>query len=486
MPTSRSGSGAGRLRGARANDFDRPLNATMTLVDSIVFGILRLPDGHLGLDLAARRWFMDLTVTWSRYGFSGPMIEGDTVEAILQEACEQGFEWCLVQQCGHVFVEKWVPANSTEHDFFAALYAWIERTDAPFTAASLPQGGLDSTLMLVNLSDYAAMGRPDLAALASLLEPGLLSAFPESLRVRSTRLLGESAAQAHAFRALAGPRIAAPPPAHPLSCFTAGQRAFLDGVAAQTQNSRRGVFLFNIEAYDDIAEPPDGFAGPVSTLYSVAAGFKPNRILETHGFTPATRVVYFDYSDSAFCIKREMLKFWNGYEFPLFMRHLFRRYPHPETFYQLWGDSSPTTVSWSDVETQWQRELTRWGGAQAFAESWARYRTLEHHFVPCSVLNSLPPLRRSLQPDYDAVIWWSNAFFTVYSNWFLSIEERQAAYERWIRAVAKANPGIWLYGSDSNNVSVNAVQAGPYVRDYFECPPDALTPRSLGRVAMRM
>ncbi len=119
------------------------------------------------------------------------------------------------------------------------------------------------------------------------------------------------------------------------------QVAFLNMVQPQTTGARNGVFLWNIEAYADIETPRDDFKPPLTSLYSVAAGFKPNRILHTHGWDTSTRVVYFDYSPNALEIKKYMVDHWDGEDFPEFVDRLFDVFPHPETFYQLWDDLTP-------------------------------------------------------------------------------------------------------------------------------------------------
>ena len=40
----------------------------------------------------------------------------------------------------------------------------------------------------------------------------------------------------------------------------------------------------------------------VKKLYSVAAAFKPNMILETFGFDENTEIVFYDYSKNGHCI----------------------------------------------------------------------------------------------------------------------------------------------------------------------------------------
>jgi hypothetical protein len=83
------------------------------------------------------------------------------------------------------------------------------------------------------------------------------------------------------------------------------------------------------------------------------------------------------------------------------------------------------------------------------------------------------------------VIWWSNAFFSVYSNWFYTAEERRRIYSNWIEALASKAPGLFLYGADSNNISVNFVKARDYWQWYREHGGDALQPGKRHRHELR-
>ena len=246
------------------------------------------------------------------------------------------------------------------------------------------------------------------------------------------------------------------------------------------------MFLWNIEAYDDIEWPPPGFHRPVSTLYSVAAGFKPNRILHSHGFDENTRVVYFDYSPNALDVRRCLVEQWDGDDFPDFVRVLFQRFPYPDTFYQLWDHRTSADVDWNDVAEVWQREMDRWGGKAAFRDHWRRYRELEHVYLCCNLLQDPGPLLETMIPESSAVIWWSNAFFTMYGNWFFSWDERQRAYQDWVDQLAACNPQLYLYGSDSTNANVNCIQAAEYRQYYGGEGGDDLQPALAYRTRVRM
>lgn len=95
----------------------------------------------------------------------------------------------------------------------------------------------------------------------------------------------------------------------------AGTR-FVQGVEDQVRNARRGVFLWNLESYEDVAPAPGDFRPPVTTLYAVASGFKPNAILRSHGFDEHTRVVFFDYGKNALAVKRTLREEWDGWDYP--------------------------------------------------------------------------------------------------------------------------------------------------------------------------
>jgi hypothetical protein len=221
-------------------------------------------------------------------------------------------------------------------------------------------------------------------------------------------------------------------------------------------------------------------------LYSVAAGFKPNRILQTHGLSDRTRVVFFDYSQRALDVRRFMVSQWNGDDFPRFVREVFQAFPHPETFYQLWDEVTPADDIWGDIDRIWEQELTQWGGAAAFATHWRRYRQLKHDYVCCNILENPLPLLELVRAEPNAIIWWSNAFFTMYGNWFYTTNERQQAYRRWTRELAARNTDLFLLGSDDNNTCVNSIRAGEYWELYRHVEANCLRPHKLHRTEIRM
>ncbi len=254
------------------------------------------------------------------------------------------------------------------------------------------------------------------------------------------------------------------------------QKKFLNVIRSHTSGARRGVFLWNVESYLDVTEKPDSFDGPVGTLSCVAAGFKPNMILHTHGFDSSTRIVYFDYSSQALAFRKLLQEEWDGDDYPHFLEYVFRELPSSETFYQLWNDMHPEEMTAHDFEQGWQAELERWGGAQIFKDHWQAYRRLTHEFVHCNILSESDRLFARLGNGPSDVIWWSNAFFTVFSNWFHTLPDRRTIYDVWTRGLSARNPWLHLYGFDYNNIAVNGVQAAEYAEEYFRDGRDYLNP----------
>ena len=82
------------------------------------------------------------------------------------------------------------------------------------------------------------------------------------------------------------------------------------------------------------------------------------------------------------------------------------------------------------------------------------------NYVLCNLLEDQTPLIEQIDDRPQSVIWWSNVFFTFYSNWFHTIAERRTIYERFIRSVTQRNGQILMYGNDYNNIAVNAILRG--------------------------
>jgi hypothetical protein len=441
----------------------------------LAFGLLDTSSELRNPVLAAK--LRSFTISWARYGYHGPIFEGDSIEDILAQAAAGDYRYCLLQAYGHVIIEPWSPASWDGRDFHQSLADLVESDNFLLTASHRPEVSRSvPPCLLVNLGRWEEAGRPPLELVAGGRSSQICPTFPQDMAER-TLFLGPDATQdASQFVAYLDHAVARFDPDHCPDSLSADQKRFLNVARAHTMGARRGVFLWNVESYLDVTEPDPGLRGPIGTLACVAAGFKPNMILHTHGFDADTRMVFFDYSSQALTFRKLLYEEWDGEDYPRFLEYLFRKLPSRETFYHLWNDKRPEELCAADFQQGWESEITRWGSAQAIKEHWREYRRLKHDFVHCDILSEPHKLLERLGTGPRDVIWWSNAFFTVFSNWFLTVPERKAIYDRWISALAGRNRQLFLYGFDYNNTGVNNIQADDYAERYFRHGSDYLKP----------
>ena len=415
----------------------------------------------------------DLTLSWSRFHHAGPMLEDDSLERLLTRAHEHGARRCFVQRWGHVIDEVWRPGVAGPIPALAQLdgtAGWMLACDSE---------AVDGGCFFVDLDRWVEAGRPDLRSPAVPRGP-----LPEETREASVDLLAAWQEAPARIESWLGEGIATFD-AHDDSNLDPRVRRYLGSLQRLTGNLRRGVFVWNLEPYDDIENPPSD-AGPLTSLFSVAAGLKSNRLLETHGFDPTTRVVFFDYSPPGLEFRRRLLEGWNGRDYPDFLRRLFRELPEECAFYLLWDEATPSDPDWDRMAERWCHELDAWGGAETLARHWRSYRQLDHSFVYCDLLGSSPPeVADLLEPEERVAIWWSNAFSTVLGNWFQDGDTRASRFDRWLDTLAKRTPRAILYGATSDNVSVHGTRAGDYAAWHREQGGDRLHPAARHHTAIR-
>jgi hypothetical protein len=452
----------------------RPEWSDLMVGNDLVFGLLRGPADadHAILSEKLRSY----TISWMRYGYHGPILEGSAAD-IMNKALARGYRYCFIHWPGNIVSETWTPKHWGRRDFYDALASWIKSED--FFVEHADQ------CLLVNLVEYEKLDRPSLDSTEALHQHKRVAPLPSGLTDFILPLHSDRAECNASFASYLNNGIAAYDTRANDNGLTPAQHRFLKSIRRHTDRCRDGVFLWNVESYRDAVERPSGMTGPVSSLYCVAAGFKPNWILHTHTFDANTRVVFFDYSDKALAFRRLLLEEWDGTDYPHFLEHVFRKLPSPETFYHLWDDLRPEDLTAADFQQAWDSELDRWGGAQAFQNHWRSYRLLPHAYVHCDILSQPQQLFAQMGTGSNEVIWWSNAFFTVFSNWFKTLPERKLIYDTWINGLAARNPDLWVYGFDYNNIGLNGIQARDYAERYAREGGDYLNPGKAFRIQIR-
>lgn len=430
--------------------------------NKIIFGILKstVKEAHAPLERA----FESYTLSWLRYGYYGDIIEGTSISTIIKKAYSAGYQYCFILKAGILIKEQWIPEYWSKANLENHLPKWIAEKDfflTGFKDKESPNHLLNDAL-LVNLAYYPDFQSLQLADVLTIPTDKLpILFFDRIFEACLLNIRDRKEENNNSFTELLKDGIAKFDAQN--TTVTTDQKDFLKTIHLHFKNGRKGVFLWNLEPYTDIEIKPEGLYEPLTSLYSVAAGFKPNRILETHGFDEDTTVCFFDYSPNALKVKEIMLKEWDGDDFPQFIRYLFKKFPYPETYYHLWDDLTPGEIDWKDMDKYWENELARWGGSSAFKNHWSRYRKLNHKFLNASILADQQQIIDKIDKAPNAVIWWSNAFFTIYSNWFFTPTDRQKVFEQWIQALAEKNPTLFIYGSDFQNISINHINAADYL-----------------------
>ncbi len=453
----------------------------------------------------------DLTLSWLRFGYQGPVIESDSVDTILETALNEGHDACFIQMPGNIINEEWKLPHWEEADFYDCLQQILGKNKFLICVNTYGESGyfaIDKSCFLVDLGMYQKMGCPcfgeKLRGHKNPIKPRLTQTELGSDLDKMKEYLDDfpkdegwgfiEASMASSLWIPQLPDLISQKRVRVTSNSLNGgegilQKRFLKSVESQIERGRSGVFLWNIESYQDVPEcknqtisskenPESDY---IRQLYCVAAGFKPNMLLHRHGFNKETVVRYFDYSQQALDIRKILLEEWNGTDYPKFCKTLVKRFPEANTFYQLWNGLTLAQINWNDVECLWEQELAQWGGEDVFQQQWLMQQKLTSKFVHCDVINNPNPLLEEIDNTEGSVIWWSNAFFTISSNWLMSIDQRRERFRYWIQQLAEKTPYCRLYGADHNNTPVNGVDAITYLGQFekrsLNTVPDELVPQ---------
>jgi len=440
----------------------------------------------------AARQARELSIAFTRFKYDGPIFEDSDPDRLLSQASAFGTEYCLILPFGCFLAEVWLHEEVENPGIMSAIEAWarvdIDLAGGVFDDDSADKPPFDPLLLLVNLDQYRKAGGPPWKTVVGhargSLAPdrigrNLVHLDPRRCGQWMSTLDGPAADEAPAS-ADEVIEIDQPGPAN-------GAR-FLDKTRRLTENLERAVFVWNIESYRDIEAPSSTFVTPLSALYTVAAGFKPNRILNTHGATESSRMVVFDYSERGLEYRRLLHEEWDGVDYPAFLRMLFQTLPSSDTHYLLWDGVEPENLDWALVERRWRQEIEAWGGEQALRDHWRIFRKMKVEYLHCDLLKEPERLLERIEDESGSLIWWSNAFLSIHSIWHYSAAQRRALYLAWIQGLAECAPQIHIFGSDCNNVSLNAFTAREYARwldGEKPDPLDILQPRGLNRLQMR-
>ncbi len=383
-----------------------------------------------------------------------------SVENIL-ERCDT--EWCLVQTPGHNFtssVQASVFKNYTERRDVAAFGHIID--DKGYY-------GLHHQMFMVNVGAWRDNGRPAFGrggqkeqAVCAVrrseadihddytplyLHPAGLSTKRARAATPGWNLISESVKKGQKIEnlcpALRRAKFFAYPQRHNadeylhvLSDTVAHEHAARDEHVLSTLRRLKtgtfGIHAINNEPMHDI---PKRAETPIDLGVFVSSGFKSNVVLERQGFTPETKVVFYDVYAPSLLFKRLLIERWDGVGFLSFVDRVM-----PEI-----TNASTTTIH-NDVnleQTFAAMVEKEFGGSEGWLNHWRRFRQLQFSFVECNILYEPQKLANVIsavgRQSKRCVLWTSNIFDFCQVVRDLSYTERKRRHAKLIAAVSAAS-----------------------------------------------
>ena len=448
----------------------------MGLNKNYVVGIY--DDTDFSKHLTKSQKFKEITEFFTRFKYFGPIIVEKSVNNVLDKALEYDVDYCIVQSVGHIIMEA---------TFFNHIEKWIEKQNFFVTGHIMdknkanknnPNGeegyyGLHKQCMLVNLDYYKKFDKPVFGdknsgeefvikakshakdihddytplSLAPTDESTVCTPLVDGWNFINTSLANDLTV--YNFH----PRIRETKQyLYPTSSAEELSKQ-LNWINNIVEFAPQCVFLWNTENYKDLKYVP--LKNPVKKLYSVAASFKPNMILNTFGFKENSEVVFYDYSKPSLAFKKLLVTQWDGEDYPAFVTWALNKYQFSET-----GGVETQTLSRKEL---WEREIKWWGSENKIKDHWDMYKRLKHSYIHVDICESPEKITSKITPEEHSIIWWSNAFHTVNAQYVRGLQGVKDCYNNWISQIIEKNPNIWILGKDYLDRPVEGSQIKDYV-----------------------
>lgn len=404
----------------------------------------------------------EITEFFTRFKYFGPVVTGKTVNEVLDKALEQGVEYCIVQAVGHIIqdasfftlIEKWIETQN----FFVTGHIMDKNTkNVNNPTGSLGYYGLHKQCLLVNLDYYKKFDKPVFGekeseektvikakrhakdihddytplSLAPTEELTICTPLVDGWNFINTSLANELTVYNFHPKIRESKQFIYPTTS---AQDLAKQLSWITNIVEYAPTC---VFLWNTENYTDLKyiNPP-----PLKKLYSVAASFKPNMILNRYGFEEDTEVVFYDYSKPSLAFKKLLVSQWDGIDYHDFVTWALNKYQFSET-----GGNETQQLSRDQL---WERELKWWGSAENIKKHWDDYKKLKHSYIHADICESPEKITSKVTNEENSLIWWSNAFHTVNAQYVRGLQGVKECYNTWITQLKDKNPNLWILGKD--------------------------------------
>jgi hypothetical protein len=201
------------------------------------------------------------------------------------------------------------------------------------------------------------------------------------------------------------------------------------------------VFIFN--TCPDIEQLSYTKETYLDSIYCVASGFMPLKLLDMCRWDSNTTMVYFDFNQIALDFKKYLIENWDG-----------TKYIETVLFYKnnidIGFQASWFTDNVDAWEIEWQKTIEYFGGLASWLEFWSKYKTIKHKFMYCDIMQNNHELLDTMKEHTgNNLIWFSNIFHTRFTIRYYHPVKIKSLYDDFIKLLSDSNSTVQVCGFDT-------------------------------------
>jgi hypothetical protein len=176
-----------------------------------------------------------------------------------------------------------------------------------------------------------------------------------------------------------------------------------------------------------------------TTFVGVPSSFKLEYMVDRHGLTNDTKIVYIDVSPEALKYRKAMIEQWDGTDYSNFAYEYAMNNGLEWQIKRYRSEGDPDGRR--RLESRCKVMFDVWGPGQ-FKRFWGQYRKAQHDFVNLNLITDTD-IFLELIPN-NSIVWWSNVFDYIHSASIYSEEQVLGARERLLERLSQKS-GVTVY-----------------------------------------
>ena len=201
------------------------------------------------------------------------------------------------------------------------------------------------------------------------------------------------------------------------------------------------VFIFN--TCPDIEQISYTKETYLDSIYCVASGFIPLKLLDMCKWDNNTTMIYFDFNQVSLDFKKYLIEHWDGNNYVDAVLHY--RNNIDINFQATWFTDN--VDAW---EIEWQKTIEYFGSVDDWLEFWKKYKNIKHEFVRCDIIQNNHILLDIMKEHQgNNLIWFSNVFHTKMTVRYYHPTTIKKSYDDFIHKMCETNNTIQICGFDT-------------------------------------